>query len=168
VTIVPLAPGHADALLDAIRDSAADLLPWLGPRYAALQTRAEVDAFIAEWTAGAAGGTQFGFVALDEARVVGFGLLNQINPFHRFGNLGYWVRTGATGRGVATALVRQLAAFGFDTVGLDRLELVIEPANAASVRVAEKAGAVREGLLRKRLAGREGPARNAYMYSLVR
>ena len=27
---------------------------------------------------------------------------------------------------------------------------------------------VREGLLRKRLAGREGPARNAYMYSLVR
>ena len=49
MTIVPLAPGHADALLDAIRDSAADLLPWLGPRYAALQTRAEVDAFIAAW-----------------------------------------------------------------------------------------------------------------------
>jgi ribosomal-protein-serine acetyltransferase len=168
VTVVPLSAAHVDALGDAIRVSAADLLPWLGPRYAALATRAEVEAFIGEWTAGAAARTQFGFVALDGARAVGFGLINQINPFHRFGNLGYWVRTGETGKGVATALVRHLADFGFDTLGLERLELVIEPANAASVRVAEKAGAVREGLLRKRLAGREGPARNAYMYSLVR
>lgn len=168
MTIVPLAAAHADALLEAIRVSAGDLLPWLGPRYAALGTRDEVDAFIADWTAGAAAGTHFGFVAADGERIMGFGLLNQINRFHRFGNLGYWVRTGHTGQGIATALVRHLAAFGFDTLGLDRLELVIEPANLASIRVAEKAGAEREGLLRKRLAGRDGPARNACMYSLVR
>lgn len=166
--IVPLALTHVDGLLDAIRVSAGDLLPWLGPRYAALGTHDEVHAFISEWTTGAAAGTQFGFIAAAGDRIVGFGLLNQINAFHRFGNLGYWVRTGETGRGIATALVRHLAGFGFDTLGLERLELVIEPSNPASLRVAEKAGAEREGLLRQRLAGRDGPARNAYMYSLVR
>ena len=59
-------------------------------------------------------------------------------------------------------LTRLLAEFGW----LIRLELVIEPQNTASQRVAEKAGAKREGLLRNRLTI-NGKSRDAWMYSFI-
>ena len=37
-------------------------------------------------------------------------------------NVGYWVRTGQTGRGIATAAVRLVARFAFEELGLLRLE----------------------------------------------
>ena len=64
-------------------------------------------------------------------------------------------------------LTRLLAEFGFEALGLIRLELVIEPQNTASQRVAEKAGAKREGLLRNRLTI-NGKSRDAWMYSFIR
>ena len=93
--------------------------------------------------------------------------INGLDGLHRFANLGYWIRTAAVGRGVATAAARLTADFGFEQLALERLELVIEPANTASIRVAEKLGAQREGLLRRRL-NFEGEQRDALMFSLIR
>jgi RimJ/RimL family protein N-acetyltransferase len=74
--------------------------------------------------------------------------LNDFDPGHRIANLGYWVRTGNTRRGIATASTRLLARFGIESLGLKRIRLVIAVSNVASQRVAEKAGAVREGVMR--------------------
>ena len=46
-------------------------------------------------------------------------------------NLGYWVRTDATRRGIATAATRRLARWAFEALGLRRVEIVIAPGNAA-------------------------------------
>lgn len=53
----------------------------------------------------------------------------------------YGVRTAETGRGVCTVAVRLAAGFAFRTLGVPRITIHIDPANAASRRVAEKAGA---------------------------
>lgn len=167
IRLEPVAPHHARQLLAAIEESASDIIRWMGERFAP-RTSGDVDAFINEWVDGASAQQYFGCVAVDEReRIVGFGLINQINRTHRFCNLGYWVRNSECGRGVATEITRQLATFAF-SLELERVEIVIEVSNIASQRVAEKAGALREGLLRKRLAGRPGPARDAFMFSLVR
>lgn len=167
IRLEPIAAHHAAQLTAAIDESVSDITRWMGTRYAP-QTSEGVDAFIKEWFDGAMAMQQFGCVAIDEReRIVGFGLINQINRAHRFCNLGYWVRSNDAGRGIATEMTRQLAEFAF-TLGLERVEIVIEVSNKASQRVAEKAGALREGLLRKRLAGRIGPARDAFMFSIVR
>lgn len=63
------------------------------------------------------------------------------------GQIGYWVVARARGRGVATRALRLLADWAF-SVGFGRLQLLTEPENAASQRVAENAGFRREGLLR--------------------
>ena len=42
--------------------------------------------------------------------------------------------------------VRRLTAYGFEELGLHRIEINLRPENAASKRVAEKAGYVFEGL----------------------
>ena len=52
--------------------------------------------------------------------------------------LGYWVKAGARGRGVATRAVVLVARFAFDELGAARVQLVTEPDNLASQRVAEK------------------------------
>jgi RimJ/RimL family protein N-acetyltransferase len=81
-------------------------------------------------------------------------------------NLGYWVRSSATKRGVASAATRLIARFGFRELGFQRLEIVAATGNGASQRAAEKAGATREGVLRKRLLI-NGQPHDAVLYSLV-
>jgi RimJ/RimL family protein N-acetyltransferase len=93
--------------------------------------------------------------------------VNQVNKANRFANLGYWVRTSATGRGVAPAAVRLVADEVFRQTDLVRLEIVVALGNVRSQRVAEKVGAMREGVLRRRLAI-PGGAADAVMYSLLR
>jgi len=82
------------------------------------------------------------------------------------GNLGYWVRTTAAGRGIATQAARLMARFAFEQVGLHRVEIVAAIPNIASQRVAEKTGAVREGVLRNRLLIR-GVSQDAMLFSLI-
>lgn len=60
--------------------------------------------------------------------------------------LGYWLVPSARGRGLASAAATTLAAWGFETMGLKRIELAILPDNIPSRRVAERLGATPEGL----------------------
>lgn len=70
------------------------------------------------------------------------------NVPHGRADFGYWVVPRARGRGTATDAVRLLAAWAFTTLNVARLEILVEPHNTASQRVAERAGFQREGLLR--------------------
>ena len=98
---------------------------------------------------------------------VGGCALNDINQTHNFANLGYWVRTSRTGQGVATAAALLVAQFGFAKLGFTRLEIVAAVGNVASQRVAEKVGAMREGVARNRHVV-HGRVYDAVMYSLIR
>ncbi|MEE8353937.1 MAG: GNAT family protein, partial [Dehalococcoidales bacterium] len=92
--------------------------------------------------------------------------LNGINRVNGTANLGYWVRTGWTRRGVATAATLLLAEFGIRHAGLTRIEILTATGNRASRRVAEKAGATREGVLRNRLLV-HGKLHDAVLYSVI-
>ena len=84
--------------------------------------------------------------------------------------IGYWTAPWARGQGVMTAAARMACQFGFDVLGLQRIEWWAGVGNDASWRVAEKLGFTREGTCRRRLAaprrapgrvGRRGAARGA-------
>jgi RimJ/RimL family protein N-acetyltransferase len=84
----------------------------------------------------------------------------------RHGSIGYWVAPEARGRGVATRAVRLLAAWGFDELRLGRVEIKSQSDNAASHRVAERAGFTREGVLRSH-ALIKGRRRDMVVFSLL-
>ena len=86
------------------------------------------------------------------SRFVGACGLNQFRMEHKIANLGYWVRRTAMGQGYAPAATRLLARFGFEQLGLNRIEIVVAGGNIPSQRAAEKAGAIHEGVLRARLS----------------
>lgn len=157
----------AQALWEAARESVGEVLPWLSWCHAEY-SMAEAIEWIRSRAPLAAKGREYAFAIVGtDGRFLGGCGVNQINRVHRFGNLGYWVRTSATRQGIATEAVRQVAEFAFRNTDLVRLEIVCAVGNDASQRVAERAGAVREGILRHRLLVHGQPV-DAVMYSLVR
>lgn len=78
----------------------------------------------------------------------------------------YGVRPACRGRGHATDALRLLARWTLREGGLRRVELRADTANAASIRVAEKAGFRREGVLRQVEAGPDGN-RDQVVFSLI-
>jgi len=101
-----------------------------------------------------------------EGRIAG-GIGMGVNTHDYRGRIGYWVAAGARGRGVCTRALRLLARFGLDELGLVRLELITDPDNVASQRVAEKVGFRREGVLRAHLRHPDGRIRDSVMFSLL-
>ncbi|MHB1615397.1 MAG: GNAT family N-acetyltransferase [Actinomycetes bacterium] len=67
------------------------------------------------------------------------------------GELGYWVAPWARRRGVAVGAARMACQFGFEMLGLQRIEWWAEVGNTASLRVATKLGFSLEGTCRARL-----------------
>lgn len=165
--IRPYRVEDARRLHEAALESVAEVEPWLpwcradySLEEAEAWTRTQVEEFEAR--------REFHFTIVDgRGRYLGGCALNGLNGLHRFANLGYWVRTSATGRGVATTAVRLLAQFAFAETDLERLEILCATTNAASRRVAEKAGAVHEGVLRSRLFLHGQPV-DADLFSIVR
>ncbi|WP_342024963.1 GNAT family protein [Arthrobacter citreus] len=80
---------------------------------------------------------------------------------------GYAVTPGARGRRVAANALLAMLDFGWTLPQLHRVELLIEPWNAASFRTAEYAGFSREGLLRSHQEI-SGERRDMLLYAAVR
>lgn len=108
----------------------------------------------------------FQIIEISSNQLVGWGFLNNVKRRYQMANLGYFVRTSHLGEGIATEATKLLARFGFEQLGFQRIEIVVHPSHVASLRVAEKAGAIREGLLRNRLISHGAPS-DAYMHSLI-
>ena len=66
----------------------------------------------------------------------------------RRGTLGYWCAAAHRGNGYITEAARAVMTFGFETLGLQRIQASHFPRNPASGRILEKLGMKPEGLLR--------------------
>ena len=167
VKLRPYSLDDAEAVLEAARESLAELqpwMPWCHPDYSLEDSRSWLQLQVPAFEEGTA--FEFAIVSSDGRYLGGCGL-NDIDKTNKRANLGYWVRTAAARRGVATSAVCALREWAFDTTDLVRLEIVVAVDNVASHRVAEKAGAIREGTLRRRLV-LHGTAHDAVMFSLTR
>jgi RimJ/RimL family protein N-acetyltransferase len=167
VAIRPYQPGDALQRYEAAYESIADIYPWMTwchPGYSLEESENRIVESRADWEAQRA----FDFVIYDKLtdKFLGAVSINQFQPIHQFANLGYWVRSSCTGHGIAATATRLCAQFGFEKLDLKRLEVVMTVGNVRSQRVAEKAGATREGVLRRRLNIGE-VWHDAVMFSLI-
>ncbi|GAA2718593.1 GNAT family N-acetyltransferase [Micromonospora olivasterospora] len=83
------------------------------------------------------------------------------------GMVGFMTAPHARGRGYMPAATAALAAWGFTTLGLARVEWRALVGNTASRRVAEKAGFTLEGVARGALVDRDGGRVDAWVASLL-
>jgi len=94
-------------------------------------------------------GTREAFAIMDDdGAFLGLALAFAIDREGRELELGYTLTPAARGRGAATWAVRELTAWAERELAPLRIQLQISADNAASKRVAERAGYVYEGTLR--------------------
>lgn len=167
VTIRPgVAADHAPVYA-AVRESIVSVgrwMSWCHPDY----SMRDAEDWFARCEKNWEGGADREFCIFDarSGEALGCVGINQINRLNNFANLGYWVRAGRTGRGIASTAARLAAQFAFRELGLNRIEVVAQVDNLASRRVAEKIGCTFECVARARLLYRNEPC-DAAVYSLL-
>jgi RimJ/RimL family protein N-acetyltransferase len=86
---------------------------------------------------------------------------------HRFtAEMGYWLAEPFWGKGIMTQAVKSLAAYAIVDLKLKRIFAEPYATNPASARVLEKAGFMREGILRSN-AFKDGKVLDQFLYSYV-
>jgi RimJ/RimL family protein N-acetyltransferase len=147
-------------------ESLPDLIPWLSYRenHTIRDTRIELAQCREKWEAD----DSYNFVITDssDGKITGFCSLNRIDNQNHVANLGYWVRSSCSNNGIAPAATVLLAKWALDTCGFRRIELSITQRNKRSLRVAEKAGAHREGILRNKFTT-DSESRDVVMFSFI-
>ncbi|MDP8225282.1 MAG: GNAT family protein [Candidatus Lernaella stagnicola] len=143
----PLRERHLDDLWPMFRDSRDALLPYMF--WAHTQTDRESQlAFIRNSErARDEEREQVFLVFAGDVAVATLGLHQLASP-HRGAELGFWVHTAHTGRGICTAIAARSTRYAFDELGLHRLFIRHGLDNHASRAVIHKLGFVHEGTAR--------------------
>ncbi|MGK5071421.1 GNAT family N-acetyltransferase [Janthinobacterium sp. ZB1P44] len=105
-------------------------------------------------------------VLREGGQLVGTIGFNAISPQHRTAEIAYDLSPGVWGRGVATSLVNAVVDWGFQRLGLLRIQATVLESNARSLRVLERCAFEREGYLRsyRQIRGRSG---NFWLYARI-
>ncbi len=98
----------------------------------------------------------FAIVASDDGRLLGSISLMRFSWIDARAEVGYFLAREARGQGHAVRAVRLICAWGFDALGLGRIDLLVGTGNAPSQRVAERAGFIREAVLRSYFPSSQG------------
>ncbi len=167
LTIRPFTNEDIPLLLEAVLESQSELslwMPWCHPAYSIHDTEKFVRTRADAW----AKDEDYSFAIVDAETDCFFGTvsINRIIREDQVGNIGYWIRTSETRNGLGSTAARMVADFGLNEAKLTRLEILTSVNNIASQRAAEKAGARREGVLRKRLL-LCGQAHDAVVFSFI-
>jgi RimJ/RimL family protein N-acetyltransferase len=94
--------------------------------------------------------------------------LDETGDIHRFtAELGYWIGRAHWGHGYATDAAAAMTTYGFDQLGIERVQANVYDWNPASERVLVKAGFRLEGRLRRHVF-KDGKFGDVLMYAMVR
>lgn len=167
IHIRPYKLDDAPALYEAAEESIHEVyqwLPWCHPGYKIEETKE----WLAEQVQKRQAKIAFEFAILDgDGSYLGGCGINAIDWKQKKANLGYWIRTSVMGKGIAVQAVALLSKWGFENTDLMCLEIKCAVGNDRSQRVAEKAGAVREGI-RKFCLDIHGKKQDAVVFVIKR
>lgn len=99
--------------------------------------------------------------------MIGTTTLFSLSGPHRRAEIGYSLLSAHQGQGHALEALQLALSHAFDVLGLERIEADIDPRNSASIRLVERLGFRREGLLRQRWRV-DGEVCDSYFYGLLR
>jgi RimJ/RimL family protein N-acetyltransferase len=168
LTLRAPAPGRGPEIHAAVSESIEALgpwMPWARAERSPEESERHCREMLARWHAREE--LDFCFYRSDDGMLVGKGGLHTIDWAVPKFEIGYWIRTSCSRRGYATEATRALVAFARDRLGACRLEITSDTRNAASRRVAEKAGFELEGIRRSSRRGAGGELADSCMYARV-
>ncbi len=144
----PLTEADTDAIFALYSDPLVTRYLSRRPMSTPADGQAAIERAAQEFAAGTA--LRVGLVRPEDDQVIGTGNLLHFDWPCRRAEVGYALARPFWGQGLASEATAALVEYGFETLDLHRLEAELDPRNDASVRVLERQGFIREGLLRER------------------
>jgi [ribosomal protein S5]-alanine N-acetyltransferase len=138
-------------------------------RYTSLpvhETEADIQRLLDDIQRGFRDGSLFQWGIEIEGRIIGTCTLARIDRAHQRAEVGFILGRAFWGQRVMSRALPLLIAFAFDQLKLHRLEADADPRNTASIRILERAGFQREGLMRERYWA-AGEWQDAVIYGLL-
>ncbi|CAN5645168.1 GNAT family N-acetyltransferase [soil metagenome] len=161
-------PGDGKELHAAVRESIEELTPWMAwPKEHRTVDDSEASARRARVAFLQRSELRLHLCLRETETLAGSSGLQRIDWEVPKFEIGYWCRTGFTGRGYITKAVLGITAFAFDTLGARRVEIRCDSRNLPSARVAERAGYLLEGELRNNEVGTDGEPRDILTYAMT-
>jgi [ribosomal protein S5]-alanine N-acetyltransferase len=158
---------HADAdALFRLHSNAHVLRYWDSPPWSE-PARAERFLATCRLQAEEGSGARLAIDRATDGEFLGWCGLSRWNPDFRSASLSYCLDDAAWGQGYATEAVRALLRWAIETLDLNRVQAEVDTRNAASARVLEKLGFVREGTLREDCVV-NGDVSDSWVYGLLR
>jgi [ribosomal protein S5]-alanine N-acetyltransferase len=154
--------------IDVLAEIANDRRIWvnLRDRFPHPYTRADAEMWISICENAPAPPLSFAIEV--EGRAAGGIGLEPLADVHRStAEIGYWLGASFWGRGLATEAVIAMARYGFERLGLERIQAQVFSWNESSTRVLVKAGFAFEGRMRRHVV-KDGKVGDALLYARVR
>ena len=90
-----------------------------------------------------------------------------VDSGNRFAEIEYCIGTAFQGKGYATEATKAVINYGFDRIGLNKVQICVRPSNLASAKVIEKCGFKKDGVLRQYFF-RDGTYEDRMYFSVLR
>lgn len=163
VELRPVLGADADILFPLVYQTrVADTLAWDGPasfeEFQQSLAEREVQTRLGQWHVFTIVEPQFG-------KLIGMTSIRPDMQLFR-GDIGLWLGEMYQGRGYGTQTVRKLVEYGFEHLGLEKIEACVFTGNWASRRIFEKNGFLLEGTIRSAIRKR-GQAVDEWLFGLT-
>jgi RimJ/RimL family protein N-acetyltransferase len=112
-------------------------------------------------------GTGAAFAIVDRTDGALLGAVTRFGPEGHGATVGLWLVAAGRGRGIGTRVLGHVIEWSFATTDVTRIDCYIEPGNEPSMRMVERVGFRREGLLRAWEMGPSGPI-DCVVWSVLR
>jgi [ribosomal protein S5]-alanine N-acetyltransferase len=106
-------------------------------------------------------------IAIDDKAAGGIGLEPRDDIYYKTGLLGYWLGEEFWGRSIMTEAVKLVTAYGFEHLDIIRIQAGIISKNRTSMRVLEKAGYAKEGILKNAVI-KNGEILDEHVYAILK
>ena len=111
--------------------------------------------------------TEWNYTILNDDEIIG-AIGVKINSHRNYiGEIGYFLDEKFWGKGIVTEAVKLVEDICFKELKLTRIEIVMQPANKGSEKVAIKNKYLKEGLLKKALKHKDGSMKDCFLYAKV-
>lgn len=161
-----LHPGHAREIYQLAIADRAHLREWL-TWVDMMQDETFISRFIEGSMERNRMGAEYAFAIRYLGNTVGRIGVFKIDLQHHSGEIGYWLGSGAVGKGIASSACQALIGFSFEQLGLNRLEIRCGTGNIRSQTIPERLGFRKEGTLRQAERIR-GDYQDLYLYALLK